>query len=217
MAAGVEDRSHGGGSTNLLVTPGPMGPDVLTVGPRLKAADSRVKSGRGASDTQTRDCVLFAIAEQRREPLFAVAAEIDHAAAGSGVARGPFQLGEARHQRRAQRAGEMMPPLAPVEAGLAHRAGADVRASRAISAGCVRQETLALGGEFDRLFFGAPVFALHAVEHLHAEIAGKMIVADPGAAQRRVLRPGAHAHMAGARRKSASPSSTPATSGSVRR
>ena len=40
---------------------------------------------------------------------------------------------------------------------------------------------------------------LHAVEHLHAEIAGEMIVADPRAAQRRILRPGAHAHVAGAR------------------
>ncbi len=38
----------------------------------------------------------------------------------------------------------------------------------------------------------------HAVEHLHAEIAGEVVVADAGAAQRRILRPGAHAHVAGA-------------------
>ena len=38
----------------------------------------------------------------------------------------------------------------------------------------------------------------HAVEHLHAEIAGEVIVADPRAPQRRLLRPGAHAHVAGA-------------------
>ena len=44
-----------------------------------------------------------------------------------------------------------------------------------------------------------------AVEHLHAEIAGQVIVADPGAAQRRVLRPGAHAHVAGARGKPRQP------------
>src|ERR1700754_2648041 len=63
----------------------------------------------------------FAIAEQRRETLFAGAGEIDDAAARRAVARGPVQLGEAGHHRSAQRAGEMMPPLAPVEAGLAHR------------------------------------------------------------------------------------------------
>ena len=39
----------------------------------------------------------------------------------------------------------------------------------------------------------------HAVEHLHAEIAGEVVVADARAAQRRILRPGAHAHVADAR------------------
>lgn len=45
-----------------------------------------------------------------------------------------------------------------------------------------------------------PHFAarVHGVEHLHAEIAGKVIVADPRPPQRRILRTGAHAHMAGA-------------------
>ncbi|MEY9273749.1 hypothetical protein ABIE90_003646 [Bradyrhizobium diazoefficiens] len=38
----------------------------------------------------------------------------------------------------------------------------------------------------------------HGVEHLHAEIAGEMIVADARAPQRRILRSRAHAHVAGA-------------------
>src|SRR5260370_155281 len=72
--------------------------------------------GKGRGDP------LFAIPEQRREPLLAIAAEIDDAAAGGGIARGPFQLGESRHDSSTQRAGEMMAPFAPVETGLAHRA-----------------------------------------------------------------------------------------------
>ena len=46
---------------------------------------------------------------------------------------------------------------------------------------------------------------LQAVEHLHAEIAGEMVVADPRPAQRRILRPGAHPHVAGARGKAGEP------------
>ncbi len=58
------------------------------------------------------------------------------------------------------------------------------------------------GGEFDRLFALAhQPLLFHAVEHLHAEIAGQMIVANPRPAQRRILRPGAHTHVAGARGK----------------
>ncbi len=68
---------------------------------------------------------LFAVAKQRRKSLLTGAAEIDDTAAGGGIAGSPFQLGEARHQGRTQRAGEMMAPFAPVEAGLAYRGGAD--------------------------------------------------------------------------------------------
>ncbi len=39
----------------------------------------------------------------------------------------------------------------------------------------------------------------HAVEHLHAEVAGKVIVADPRVAQRRVFRTGTDPQMAGTR------------------
>jgi len=39
------------------------------------------------------------------------------------------------------------------------------------------------------------------VEHLHAEIARQMVIANPRAAQRRILRTGAHAHVTGACRK----------------
>ena len=61
------------------------------------------------------------------------------------------------------------------------------------------QETLALRGQLDVvLALPQQPLLLHAVEHLHAEIAGKMIVADPRAAQRRILRAGAHAQVTGA-------------------
>ena len=61
------------------------------------------------------------------------------------------------------------------------------------------QETLALGGQLDVvLVLANQLLPFHAVEHLHAEIAGQVIVANPRPAQRRILRPGAHAHVAGA-------------------
>src|ERR1700737_2896691 len=60
-------------------------------------------------------------AEQRSESFFAGAGKIDDAAAGGGIARGPVQFGETVHDGGAERAGEMMTALAPVEAGLAHR------------------------------------------------------------------------------------------------
>ena len=64
------------------------------------------------------------------------------------------------------------------------------------------QEPLALGGQLDVLFpLPDQLLIFHAVEHLHAEIAGEMIVADPRAAQRRILWSGAHAHVARARRQ----------------
>jgi hypothetical protein len=153
-----------------------------------------------AMTTTNRVCELtFAIPEQRREPLLAVAGKIDDAAAGGGIARGPFQLGEARHQRRAQRAREMMTPFAPVEAGLAQRPARMGERLR-VDLQRVGHEARALGGQLDVvLLLTNQLLPLHAVEHLHAEIAGEMIVADPGAAQRRILRSGAHAHVAGAR------------------
>src|SRR3984957_8374698 len=158
--------------------------------------DCRVKPGHDEIGTP-----LFAVAEQRREPLLAVSRKIDDAAAGRGVARGPFQLGTPPHDRTPQRARQMMAPLAPVQAGLAYRAARmGQRLGRDLQA--LGQEALALGGELNvLLLLPDQPLASHAVEHLHAEIAGEMVVADPRAAQRRLLRPGAYPHMAGARGK----------------
>ncbi len=91
-----------------------------------------------------------------------------------------------------------MPPLAPVEAGLADRT-ARVAEGLRIDLQRLFEEALALRRQFDVVLVLAHELALpQAVEHLHAEVAGEVIVADPGAAQRRVLRPGAHPQMAGA-------------------
>src|SRR5712671_3222163 len=92
----------------------------------------------------------------------------------------------------------MMAPFAPVQAGLAYRtARMGERFSRYLQAAL--HESLALGGEFDRLLAVAhQPLPFHAVEHLHAEIARQMVIADPRAAQRRVLRARAHAHGTGA-------------------
>ena len=99
----------------------------------------------------------------------------------------------------------MMAPLAPVEAGLAHRA-ARMGEHAGVDLQGFGHEAFALGGELDRLLvLPYQLLPLHAVEHLHAEIAGEMVVADPRAAQRRILRPGAHAHVAGARGKAGKP------------
>src|SRR6266700_6197724 len=62
------------------------------------------------------------VAEQRSKLLLAGAGKIHHAAAGCGIARSPFQLGETVHHGGAQGAGEMVASFAPVEARLAHRA-----------------------------------------------------------------------------------------------
>src|SRR3984957_19693536 len=95
----------------------------------------------------------------------------------------------------------MMAPLAPVEAGLALGGTWVGEALRRDLQG-LGQETLALRGQLDVvLALSQQPLLLHAVEHLHAEIAGEMIVADPRAAQRRILRPGAHAQVTGARGK----------------
>src|SRR3954453_23184874 len=95
---------------------------------------------------------LLGLPEQCRESLFAIAAEIDDAAARRGVARRPVQLGEPRHDRGAQRSREMMPALAPVQARLADRAarmGQRFRRYRQRGG----EEPLALGGQLDLLFF----------------------------------------------------------------
>src|SRR4051794_2184473 len=130
-------------------------------------------------------CVaLFAVSKQRRKPLLAVSRKIDHAAAGGLVARSPFQLREARHHGGTERAGEMMPPLAPVEAGFADRA-ARMGEHRGRDLQTVDEEAFAIDGELDVLLLLPHQFLrFHAVEHLHAEIAREMVVADPGPAQR---------------------------------
>src|SRR6266852_1063463 len=144
---------------------------------------------------------LSTIPEQRREPLLAVAGEIDDAAAGGSVARRPFQFGEPRHHRSTERAGEMMAPLAPIKTGLADRPARMAKAFSGYLQG-FGQETLALGGQLDVLFpLPDQPLIFHAVEHLHAEIAGEMIVANPRAAQRRILWSRAHAHVTGTRRE----------------
>src|ERR1700677_2919270 len=99
----------------------------------------------------------------------------------------------------------MMPPLAPVEAGLA-LGTTRMRQGFRRYLQSLGQEPLAFGGQFDTvLVLPEQPLLLHAVEHLHAEIAGEMIVADPRAAQRRILRSGAHAQMAGPRREPLKP------------
>src|SRR5262245_37588410 len=87
-----------------------------------------------------------AVAEQRRKLLLALAAEIDDAAAGSCIARRPFQLREALHQCRAEGAGEVMAPLAPVETGLADRA-ARMREHFGPDLQLLGEKSCALGGQ----------------------------------------------------------------------
>src|SRR4051794_11682803 len=158
------------------------------------AGSSPAMTTRGA---YTRLCSVLRSPEQRGELLLAGARKIHHAAAGRGVAGGPFQLGETLHHGGAERAGEMVAPLAPVETGLADRpARMGEHVGRDLQ--MLRQEALALRRQLDLLLLlPDQVLRAQGVEHLHAEIAGEMIVADPRAPQRRILRPGAHAHMAG--------------------
>src|SRR5437899_1849267 len=87
-----------------------------------KDVDGRVKPGHDEKVQSHAIVRGFTIREQCRKPPFAVAGEIDDAAARRAIARGPFQFGEARHHGGAQRAGEVMAPFAPVETGLAYRA-----------------------------------------------------------------------------------------------
>src|SRR5260370_12431710 len=156
------------------------------------AVSSLVKPG---NDGDYEWLTLFAVSEQRCKPLFASSRKVDDAAARRGVALGPFEFRESRHHGSAQRAGQMMPALAPVEAGLAHRtARVGQRVGVDLQGGC--HEPLALAGQFDRLLaFTHQPLLFEAVEHLHAEIAGQMIVANSRPPQRRILWPGPHAHM----------------------
>src|SRR3954447_11901798 len=62
------------------------------------------------------------------------------------------------------------------------------------------EEALAVGGQLDFLLLlpDQPLLP-HAVEHLHAEIAREMVVANSRPAQRRILWPRPNAHVTGAR------------------
>src|SRR5579859_2039647 len=112
--------------------------------------------------------MLSAVPEQRRKAPLTVAAEMDDPAAWGGIARGPFQFGEPRHQGCAEGAGEMMAPLAPVEAGLAYRA-AGMSEHRGIDLQRLGQEPATLAGQFDVVLALVDHFLpFHAVEHLHA-------------------------------------------------
>src|ERR1044072_3067039 len=138
--------------------------------------------------------------EQRGKLLLAVAGKIDDAVAGRAAR--PFQLVEPVQDRGAQRAGEMTAPRAPVETALAQRPPR-LRDVGDVDLQFSSDEFLALAGQRD-LVPPAP-YALpprHPVQPLHPEIAGEMIVADPGAAQCRILWPGADAQMADARGQS---------------
>src|SRR5581483_11418852 len=140
---------------------------------------------------------LFLFPEQRRKTLLALAGELDHAASGRRIARRPFQFGETGEQRRAERAGQMMTPLAPVETGLANRAARMAERIR-IDLQRAFEEALAFACQFDVvLVLTHQLLPAQAVEHLHAEVARQVVVADARAPQRRILRPGAHAHVAG--------------------
>src|SRR5438034_646939 len=100
----------------------------------------------------------------------------------------------------AQRAAEMAPPLAPVEARPAQRTAAAIQPAD-IDTGAL-EEILALARQPQLVAAAEQQPARHkAVEHLHRQIAGQMVVAGPRAAQLRVARPGANAQMAGPRRQ----------------
>lgn len=140
------------------------------------------KFSAGIKQEEGKLAALFGVAEQFHEALLAISAEVHDPAARSAVARGPFQFGEPPHDRRAHRSGEVMPSLAPVQTRFANGSARMDQCFRRDLQGA-RQETLAFVGELNLLLLLAdqPLHP-HAVEHLHAEIAGKMIIADPGAA-----------------------------------
>ena len=110
--------------------------------------DGRVKLGHDEKVQSHAIMRGFTIREQCRKPPFAVAGEIDDAAARRAIARGPFQFGEARHHGGAQRAGEVMAPFAPVETGLAYRA-ARMRQHVGRYLQGLLQKSFALRGQFD--------------------------------------------------------------------
>src|SRR5882757_9465962 len=119
---------------------------------------------------------IFTHPEQRRKLLLAVTGEIDDAVAGRAAR--PFQFVEPAQDRSAQRAREVAAPRAPVEAGLAQRP------PRMLDLGEVdlqlfRDEFLALRREGNLVLVAAhELLPRHRVQHLQAEIAGEMVIAD---------------------------------------
>src|SRR5690242_18730977 len=91
-----------------------------------------------------------ALTEQLCEAPLAGAGEIHDTAAGGRIAGCPFQFREALHHRRAKRTGQVMAPLAPVEAGLAERP-ARMRDHIERNLQMLRQEFLALSRKLDLL------------------------------------------------------------------
>ena len=94
----------------------------------------------------------------------------------------------------------MRAALAPIEAGAAQRASPvrqafDVDPELAEEAPAVRGHAQGVVTSSDE-FPGA-----ETIEHGDAGLARKMVVADPCAAQRRIFRPGANAHVSGPRRQ----------------
>src|SRR5579871_589681 len=93
-------------------------PGLVPGHPRLNLGCAKTSmAGAGSGHDE-----LLSFPEQRGKALLALAGELHDTAAGFAICGSPFQLGEAPHQRRTQRARQMMTPLAPVEAGLADRA-----------------------------------------------------------------------------------------------
>src|SRR5207245_1056224 len=151
----------------------------------------------GTSPAMTKNESLLLASEQYGEPLFAGAGEVDDAAARRRIPRRPVEFGEPVHHGGTQRAGEVMTAFAPVETGLADRSSR-MRQRLRVDLQRLGHEALAFAGEFDVLFClpDQPLLA-QAVEHLHAEIAGEVIVADPRPPQRRLFWSCTHAGVAG--------------------
>src|SRR5208282_2441818 len=109
----------------------------------------------------------------------------------------PFELVKARQKCRPEGASEMAAPRTPIEATPAERAavpreGGELDAEGGDEARPLARETQLALAELEQ-----PA-ACEAVEELHAELAGKMVVADARMAQGRVLGSGARAQLAGA-------------------
>src|SRR5690606_31171879 len=102
--------------------------------------------------------------------------------AACAVAPGPAQGFDAGKQGAAKAAGQMRAALAPVEAFAAKRAARATERDKIDAEGFEERNPLwrdaqTIGREFEHLP-GAKAF-----EHLHAQIARQMIVADPRGAQ----------------------------------